>query len=427
MSAKYHMVDIFTSEEARYEGFPLSDKVVAYIQSLKIAARCIVIRGVEGCYENGEISTQNILDISLNMPIQIKIILPSAQIDIVLPALEKMISEGIMTANEINIFCHKTQKRLIPRHLKVKDIMTFQPKVVQTDTPVSEVVNILLSSTFTGVPVVDKNNKPLGVISQGDLIYRAGMPVRLGILAEAGTENLNEVLSKLSAKNAKDIMSKPPVSIHEDKQLTEAVNIMLTKGLKRLPVINDQGKLTGILSRMDIFHTISSETPDWNAIRKQNILVGNLKLVSDIMRRDVHTVLNDAPVKEVLSIIDSNDIQRVAVVDKDGHFLGMISDRNLLSAFYDHRIGFWGYLTTKFILGEKERLNEDLKKHLNNKIASEVMKVNTITILESATIDEAIRLITGKKIKRLPVLDLNGKFKGMISRESLLRTGFLSS
>jgi CBS domain-containing protein len=419
------MIRIFTNEEAVYRGNPAYKAVVQYISGLKIAARCLVTRCMEGCYENGEIATQSILIASFNMPVVIEIILPSAQAQIILPTLEGMIDEGIMTVQEIPVHCHKTHKRLIPRHLKVKDIMTPNPKSVLLTTLVSEVVHLLLSSTFTGVPVIDKNHRPAGVISQGDLIYRGGMPARLGLLAESGKGNLDAVLESLNLKKAQDIMS-PAVCIKENELLTEAVSVMLKKGLKRLPVTDDQGKLTGILSRMDIFKMISNEAPDWNAILKQNVLVGNLKYVSDIMRRDVHTVLPDTPIEDVLRMIDSNDIQRVAVVGKDGIFLGMISDRNLLRAFSDHKEGIWEYFAGKLPFGQKEQKNKGISRYLLSKTASDVMKTDLITVLENATIDEAIRLMTEKMIKRLPVLDAEGNFKGMISRESLLREGFSS-
>jgi CBS domain-containing protein len=294
------------------------------------------------------------------------------------------------------------------------------------DTPVSDAVRLLLSSTFTGVPVVDKKNHPAGVISQGDLIYRGGMPARLGLLAESGADHLKEVLASLSAKNAEDIMS-PAVCIRENELLTEAVRLMLKRDLKRLPVTDEQGKLTGILSRMDIFRTISDQSPDWKTILQQNIPVGNLKYISDIMRRDTHTVFPETPVEEVLRVIDSDDIQRVAVVDRNGAFMGLISDRNLLAAFSDHKEGIWEYFVSKLPFGERGRENREFNGRLRSKTAAEVMKTDVITVPETATIDEAIRVMTEKMIKRLPVLDAEGKFKGMISRESLLRTGFSTS
>jgi len=422
MALKYSKIEIFTNEEANFRGIPLYKAVVQYALGLKIAARCLVTRCMEGCYENGEIATQSVLIGSFNMPVVIQIVLPSVQADVILPTLEEMVDEGIVTVSEIAVRCHKTRNHLFPRHLKVKDMMTPNPESVLLTTPVSDVVRLLLSSIFTGVPVVDEDGHPKGVISQGDLIYRGGMPARLGLLADSGAGNQDAVLESLSLKKARDIMS-PAVCIEENQLLTKAVHLMLEKGLKRLPVTNETGKLTGILSRMDIFRTISHHSPDWAAFRSQDIPVGNLKYVSDIMRRDVHTVFQDTPVAEVLQMIAANDIQRVAIVDKAGSLLGIISDRDLLAAFSDQKEGIWEYFTSKLPFGQRGK-DHTFSRHLAVKTAAEVMKTDPPVILEDATIDEAIGLMTRKMLKRLPVMDHQGKFKGMISRESLLRTGF---
>nr|NJM02624.1 CBS domain-containing protein [Desulfobacula sp.] len=124
---------------------------------------------------------------------------------------------------------------------------------------------------------------------------------------------------------------------------------------------------------------------------------------------------------EVLQMIAANDIQRVAVVDKTGGLLGLISDRDLLAAFSDQKEGIWEYLTGRLPFGQRD---QTFSRHLAVKTAAEVMQTEPPAVLEDATIDEAIGLMTRKMIKRLPVLDHQGKFKGMISRESLLRTGF---
>jgi CBS domain-containing protein len=422
MALKYSKIEIFTNEEANFKGIPLYKAVVQYALGLKIAARCLVTRCMEGCYENGEMATQSVLIGSFNMPVVIQIVLPSVQADLIVPALEEIVDEGIVTVSEIAVRCHKTRNHLFPRHLKVKDMMTPNPETVLLTTPVSDVVRLLLSSIFTGVPVVDAAGCPKGVISQGDLIYRGGMPARLGLLADSGTGRQDAVLESLALKKAGDIMS-PAVCIEENQLLTKAVHLMLEKGLKRLPVTNETGKLTGILSRMDVFRTITHHSPDWAAFRSQDIPVGNLKYVSDIMRRDVHTVFQDTPVAEVLQMIAANDIQRVAVVDKTGSLLGIISDRDLLAAFSDQKEGIWEYFTSKLPFGQRGK-DHTFSRHLAVKTAAEVMKTDPPVILEDATIDEAIGLMTRKMLKRLPVMDHQGKFKGMISRESLLRTGF---
>lgn len=426
MPIKYSAIEIFTNEEERYEGKPLYEAVVQYIRKLKIAARCTVTRAMAGCYENGEIASQNIMVLSFNMPVVIRIVLPSAQTESTLSTLENMVEDGIITVQDVSVRCHKTRACLIPGHLRVKDIMTYRPRAVSLEDSVSDVVRLLLSSVFTGVPVINSFQQPVGVISQGDLIYRAKMPARLGLLADSSEETLDMVLEALSVKKAHEIMS-PAVCIKENDPLTKAVDLMLGKELKRLPVTDENGKLAGILSRMDIFCSITNEMPDWSEIEKQDILVGNIKYVSDIMRRDIHTVLPDTPVEDVIRIIDSNDIQRVAVVEKDGRFSGLISDRKLLAVFSEQKEGIWGYFVSRLPFGERCNNNAEFVKHLRSRKAFEVMDVNPVTILENSTIDKAISLMTEKIIKRLPVVDSQGKFKGMISRESLLRAGFSTS
>jgi CBS domain-containing protein len=125
-----------------------------------------------------------------------------------------------------------------------------------------------------------------------------------------------------------------------------------------------------------------------------------------------------------MRIIDCNDIQRVGVIDQEGYFLGLISDRDLLVVFSEHHQGIWDYFVGKIPFTERGRRQKQLQAHLQARTAGEVMNTEIITVREDAPINEAIRLMLEKSIKRLPVLDGLGKFKGMVSREALLRAGF---
>jgi CBS domain-containing protein len=176
-----------------------------------------------------------------------------------------------------------------------------------------------------------------------------------------------------------------------------------------------------------VFLSSMKECPDWAAFREQNILVEGMRNVSAIMRRDAHTVLPETPVEEVIRMIDCDDIRRVCVVDKEGHFLGLISDRDLLIVFADRHPGIWDYFVGKIPFTERGRRNRELREHLRARTASEVMNTHIVTVREDAPIEEAIRLMIDRAISRLPVLDAEGKFRGMISRDSVLRAGFASS
>lgn len=424
---QYKKIEIFTSEEARWQGQPLYAAILQFVHDLKIAARCLVTRGIEGVYESGEMATGRLEVLSYNMPVRITIIVPAVESERILAQVEEMVTDGIVAVQDLQVISHKTRGILIPRQTRVRDIMTPTPQKVKLDTSLAEVARLLLSSTFTGLPVVDDINRPVGVISQGDLIYKAGMPMRLGLLAESDQQKVGAVLKALQPRQAQEVMTQSPVTIRQDSLVTEAVDLMLRKGVKRLPVIDAAGKLVGILSRVDVFRTSMRESPDWKAFQEQQIGVENLRTVADIMRRDTPTVLPDTPVDEVIRLIDRNDLQRVGVVDQAGHFLGLISDRDLLIAFSDRHPGIWDYFASKIPFTERGRRHKHLQRHLELKTAGEVMNSNIVTVQEDAPIDEAMRLMLERAIKRLPVVDAEGKYQGMVSRDSLLRAGFAAS
>jgi len=423
MPLKYNVIEIFTSEETRWHGRPVWDAIVNHVRKSGIAARCIVNKGFAGCYENGEVSSNSIETLSFNMPLKIEVILPAAELDTVLPAIEEMVSDGIVVVEDMEVRAHRTSKRLIPRQLRVRDAMTPAPKTVSEATPVHEVIHMLLSNEFNGVPVVDAANRPVGVITQGDLISRAGMPVRLGLLAQLDEPQVDEYLQTLSGKTAGQIMTRPVTTIQEEKRLGEAVDAMLKNRLKRLPVVNSSGELVGLIARSDVFHTITRETPDWRAIKTRNVSVGNATFVRDVMRRDTDTVLPDAPVEAIVKIIDNSDIQRVAVVDNEGRLLGLISDSDILGLFSEHRAGLWDYLVRRLSFAELTSKNKQLNAQTGAGTASDVMKTELVTVREDTPIENAIELMSRHKIKRLPVVDENGVFKGLVSRDSVLRAG----
>jgi len=362
--------------------------------------------------------------LSYNLPVRITIVLPAAQADRALDGMIGMIGDGIVALHDLKVLSHRTRNAFFPRRLLVRDVMTAEPRSVRADSCLSDATRLLLSSVFTGLPVVDDRNRPVGVITQGDLIARGGLPLRPGLLAESDRERCEAILQPLAARRADEAMSAPAVVIGVDRPLAEAVEKMLSKDVKRLPVVDADGCLTGMLSRIDIFRIVMREAPDWKAFRAQKIEVRDLKCVGDILRRDTHTVGPDAPVSEVIRVIDRNDIQRVAVIDAGGKLLGLISDRDLLRYFKPREPGIWGVLARMKPFSGKDSCAGDLYQCLTTTRAADVMTTDLITVREETLIEEAVARMTEKALKRLPVVDRDGNFKGMISRDSLLRVGF---
>lgn len=418
MPVEYRVIEVFTSEEARWEGRPVWEAILDAVRRSDLAARCTVSRAMAGCYENGEMASGSLEVLSFNMPLKVEVILPAAQLEELLPRIEEMVTDGIIAVEEMQVRAHRTRKRLIPRQLRVKDAMTPSPHAVTPATPLADVVRLLLRHRFNGVPVTGEDGRPAGIITQKDLIQRAGMPVRLGLLAQFGEQQVNEFLASIQDRKAADVMSAPVVTVREDQRLGEAADLMLRKGLKRLPVVDADGRLTGMLSRFDVFKTITTESPDWRKIRDQYVSVANVRTVADIMRRDAHTVPPDTPLEEVARLIDDSDIQRVAVVDSEGRLVGLVSDSDLLSVFAEHRGGLWESLKARLGLSEAAR-----RQAGSPRTAGDIMRTGLITVTEETRIEDAIRLMTEHGIKRLPVVDESGVFRGMVSRDSLLRAG----
>jgi CBS domain-containing protein len=421
----YKVIEIFTSERARWQGRPLEEAVVKHVHDLRIAARCLVTRAVDGCYESGELATARIEVLASNLPLVITILLPASELERVLPQVEAMVADGIVAVRPLDVVAYKARRQLLPPQVRVRDIMTPDPCTVSPATALDEVVRRLLSSIFSGVPVVDEAGRPLGVVTQGDLIYRGKMPMRLGLLAQSDPAKRDAALAELAARSAGEVMSAPAVTIDEDEFVRGAVDRMLAKGVKRLPVVDPDGRLTGMLSRLDIFRTVMQRAPDWAAFRSQDIRVEEASRVGDIMRRDAHAVAPQTPVEEILRLIDENDIQRVAVVDSEGLFLGLISDRDLLAAFaVDFPEGIWDQFLRLVPFSERGKKHRRLREHLRARTAADVMKREIVTVLETTPVDAAIGLMIDKGLKRLPVLDGARRFKGMISRDALMRAGF---
>ena len=181
----YKTIEILTNEQARFRNRPIADAVVEYVRGLKIAARCMVTRGIGGCYESGEVTTKRLEVLSYNLPIRISIVLPAATAARVLEGLDGLVTDGIITLQDLNVVSHKAANTFFPPQLAVRDVMTPEPVSIGGESPLSEAARLLLSSIFTGLPVIDPQGRPVGVITQGDLINRGGMPLRLGLLAAA--------------------------------------------------------------------------------------------------------------------------------------------------------------------------------------------------------------------------------------------------
>ena len=145
--------------------------------------------------------------------------------------------------------------------MRASDVMTTAVITVSPTTTVQEIAVLLLEHRISAVPVVDKKGAPVGIVSEGDLLFRM----------EAGTERhrswwLNLLIDRATAARdflkshgsvAAEIMTRPVVSVTPDTPLSDVAGLLERRRIKRVPVV-EGGRIVGIVSRANLLQAVAA-------------------------------------------------------------------------------------------------------------------------------------------------------------------------
>jgi CBS domain-containing protein len=132
----------------------------------------------------------------------------------------------------------------------VKDVMTTNVIAVRRDTSFKEMAAMLGSSRVSGFPVVDQAGKVIGVVSGTDMVIKeAGRASHPELFA--GLRRSRD-LEKAGAVTAAELMTSPPVTIGPGEPVQHAAFLMYDRAVERLPVVDEAGRLVGIVSQVDV-------------------------------------------------------------------------------------------------------------------------------------------------------------------------------
>jgi CBS domain-containing protein len=136
-------------------------------------------------------------------------------------------------------------------HRNVGDLMTKAVVSVRPDTSFKEIARLLGENGISAVPVVDDGDRPLGVVSEADLLRKeAGQPDPAGLLPDRHPRPGERARS--AATTAEGLMGSPPVVARPEWSVVEAARIMEHRGVKRLLVVDETSRLIGVISRADL-------------------------------------------------------------------------------------------------------------------------------------------------------------------------------
>jgi CBS domain-containing protein len=164
--------------------------------------------------------------------------------------------------------------------MRVADVMTTEVLTVNPDTSLKQVAELLSRCGISGLPVVDAERHVLGVVSEADIILkeRRRRPPGFWRRVFDGEEPLS---AKASARTAGEAMTSPAVTITAERRVDAAAALMLDRQVNRLPVLDRDGKLAGIVTRADLVRAFVHTDEEIAAEIREDVLIHELWLNPD--------------------------------------------------------------------------------------------------------------------------------------------------
>ncbi|MFF4537179.1 CBS domain-containing protein [Streptomyces aureus] len=224
------------------------------------------------------------------------------------------------------------------RHDKIGSVMTTDVVRAEYGTPFKEVARLLAEHRISGLPVVDEDDKVIGVLSETDLLthtastpdpYEPDHHTRFTGL----TPGARRRAAKNKARTAGGLMTVPAVTVHADDSLVRAARTMAQRHVERLPVLDEEDRLVGIVTRGDLLKVFLRPDEDIRREVIDEVLVRSLWLaprsVEVSVTEGVVTLTGSMERKSETEIAVSMTRRLDGVVDVVAHLAYRLDDARL--------------------------------------------------------------------------------------------------
>lgn len=148
----------------------------------------------------------------------------------------------------------------------VAEVMTATPLTVTPQTPLKEAIALLVENKISGLPVLSETGKLVGVISESDLMWQETgvepppyIMILDSIIYLQNPARYEKEIHKALGQTVGDVMSDNPITIESNQSVKKAAQILHDKQIRRLPVVDEQGKVIGIITQGDIIRAMALE------------------------------------------------------------------------------------------------------------------------------------------------------------------------
>ena len=151
---------------------------------------------------------------------------------------------------------------VLPRHRTVADVMTTRVHVASPLTPFKLLVRLIEDNRISAIPIVDQHGTPVGIVSEADLLLKERRKELDTSRDPLHPRRLEQDKRKAAGSIAAEIMTAPPITIPAGTALAEAARFMQLRNVRRLVVVDDRGKIAGIVSRSDLLQVFLRSDDD---------------------------------------------------------------------------------------------------------------------------------------------------------------------
>lgn len=275
---------------------------------------------------------------------------------------------------------------------KVKDVMTTRVITIAVPNTRREALKIFVKHPISGIPVVRDDGSLVGIVTRKNIFDHTN----------------EEQLAMIMVRN--------PITIRESDTVADAARLMHEKNIHRLPVLNKDEKLVGIISPIDCLKVLQE--------LKTNEVVENYIAPYAV------AIPEETPASSALIILDVGKAKALPVINRKGEVSGIVTDRDIYSKAVIERKAIEAQL------GTPEEENRWTWEGLSNIAqlyaqageidlpadpAKTFMVKNPVTVYGKSSIEKAARHMVKGRFNQLPVTWPTGRLRGMVNELDILR------
>jgi CBS domain-containing protein len=399
---------IYISESDRWRSQSLHVALLAVLKDQGIAGATLY-RGMAGFGAHSRLQSTALEVLSIDLPIVLEAVDSAKKIEAVLDTLYPMVREGLITLEDVSIikYTHRLLNPL-PVDRLVSECMTAEVIAFSPDQSVGQAWKIMLQNQIKSAPIINAQSRVVGIITDQDLLERAGIQQRLSIAIRLPQESVQLELQELEKSTLKlqDVMSQPVHTLYDHDPLAKAIPLMTRHSLKRLPVVNKENKLVGVLSRLDVLRQVMDlPAADETAHNPEN----TGKTIGEIMQTPIPMVEQSADIAAIIQTMTAHQSHRLIVVNDQGQAVGLISDSDLFARIQPQKHA-----------GILAALRKRASAPFGDETALDLMSPEPLQAAPDLPIVDAVKLLLGASRKWLLVVDARKIPLGLVDRQALL-------